>query len=138
MEMSQAASLAAVMPAAAPVSPAGAGAAGPGRADAVARFETLLYAPGGATPATTAALDPTLSGTALQNTGGVRAWAHGLSQDWRKLESSVARLSATQELSARDLMALQYQVTTASVSLELSSKSAGMVERDVQSLLQRS
>lgn len=106
------------------------GPASAAKPDSIARFQTLMFAPEGA--ATSAAMPTDSASTRVQG------WAEGVSSQWRGLEDAVQRMSTTQDLSPSELLSLQYQMMKASVSLELTSKSAGVVERNVQTLTQRS
>jgi type III secretion system YscI/HrpB-like protein len=124
----------AFVPQAATTQAAGQGqAAGPASAakpDSIARFQTLMFAPEGAATSVTIPTDDAST--------RVQGWAEGVSSQWRGLEDAVQRMSTTQDLSPSELLSLQYQMMKASVSLELTSKSAGVVERNVQTLTQRS
>jgi hypothetical protein len=100
------------------------------RPDSIARFQTLMYAPEG-----------TASAAATVNTPGAGAhmqgWLESVSSQWNGLDQSIQRMSSPNGLTPQELLSLQYQVLKASVSLELTSKSAGVVERDIQTLIQR-
>jgi Type III secretion basal body protein I, YscI, HrpB, PscI len=109
------------------------GPASAARPDSIARFQTLMFAPEGA--ATNAAMP----NAATESTGvRVQSWAEGVSSQWKGFDQAVQKMMATKDLSPKELLSLQYEMTKASVSLELTSKSAGMVERNVQTLTQRS
>jgi hypothetical protein len=109
------------------------GSASAARPDSIARFQTLMFAPEDA--ATNAAMPD----AATDNTGvRVQGWAEGMSSQWKGFDQAVQKMMATKDLSPKELLSLQYQMMKASVSLELTSKSAGMVERNVQTLTQRS
>jgi Type III secretion basal body protein I, YscI, HrpB, PscI len=105
------------------------------RPDSIARFQTLMFAPEGA--ATSAAMP---SGAADTSGASVRVqgWAEGMSSQWKGFDEAMQKMAATKDLSPKELLSLQYQLMKTSVSLELTSKSAGMVERNVQTLTQRS
>jgi Type III secretion basal body protein I, YscI, HrpB, PscI len=106
------------------------GPASAAKPDSIARFQTLMFAPEGAASSATMLADGA-------NTG-VQGWAEGVSSQWRGLDEAVQKMSTTQDLSPKELLSMQYQIMKASVSLELTSKSAGVVERDIQTLTQRS
>lgn len=103
------------------------------RPDSIARFQTLMFAPEGAASA---------AATPTANTPGAGAqaqgWLEGVSSQWKGFDQVVQKMTATKDLSPQELLSLQYQMVKASVSLELTSKSAGVVERDIQTLIQRS
>jgi hypothetical protein len=102
----------------------------PAPTDSISRFETLMYTPG----SDAAAASPAATGTQAHLRGALE----GLSTQWRGLDQVIARLSKTPELTPKEMMSLQYEMVKASTTLELTSKSAGIVERDVQTLIQRS
>jgi hypothetical protein len=110
------------------------GPASAAKPDSIARFQTLMFAPEGAAAGTA-----TMSPAAADGAGArVQGWAEGMSSQWKGLDEAVQKMSTTQDLSPKELLSMQYQMVKASVSLELTSKSAGVVERDVQTLTQRS
>ncbi len=108
------------------------GPASAAKPDSIARFQTLMFAPEGA--ANTAA---TVPATEVASTR-VQGWAEGVSSHWKGLEQAVQKMTTSQNLSPQELLSMQFEMTKASVSLELTTKSAGMVERNIQTLTQRS
>jgi hypothetical protein len=104
--------------------------------DSVARFEVLMFKPDGAN----SAVNPTTLQTASVEPGTSRlqGWAEGMSEQWKGLDQEIQRISTGRDLTPQELLSLQHRVLTASVSVELTSKSAGIVERDIQTLIQRS
>jgi type III secretion system YscI/HrpB-like protein len=117
------------------VGPAG-GSQSAARPDSIARFQTLMFAPEGVanSAATTA---PAAGNTGAGAAGRVQGWAEGVSAQWKGFDEAIQRMTTTQALTPQELLAMQHQLLKASVSLELTSKSAGVVERDIQTLIQR-
>jgi hypothetical protein len=112
------------------------GPAAAARPDSIARFQTLMFAPEGA-----AGSSATMSSTAASTpgaAGGLQGWAEDVSSQWKSFDDAFQRVSTAKDLSPQELLAIQHQLLKASVSLELTSKSAGVVERDIQTLTQRS
>jgi hypothetical protein len=112
------------------------GPAAAARPDSIARFETLMFAPEGAANST-ATTSPTAAATTGAG-GGLQGWAEGVSSQWKGFDDAFQRISTAKDLSPQELLSIQHQLLKASVSLELTSKSAGVVERDIQTLTQRS
>jgi hypothetical protein len=106
------------------------GPASAAKPDSIARFQTLMFAPEGTATGTA---------TAADTTGArVQGWAESMSSQWKGFDQVVQQMQTAKDLSPRELLSLQYQMMKASVSIELTSKSAGVVERDIQALTQRS
>jgi hypothetical protein len=95
-----------------------------------------MFKPDGAN----SAVNPTTLQTASVEPGTSRlqGWAEGMSEQWKGLDQEIQRISTGRDLTPQELLSLQHRVLTASVSVELTSKSAGIVERDIQTLIQRS
>lgn len=108
--------------------------------DSVARFETLFYAPAHAPTGTDVvsagwrpgALDANTTGTRL------REYADGISALWRASAQRTEQLMNSPNLSYRELLVFQKEISSTLVSVELASKTSGMVESGVQTLIQRS
>jgi hypothetical protein len=100
----------------------------------VARFESLLYAP---TTKTSASLQP----EALKFQDGaarLRAYADEMSALWRANAIKAEQMMNGPSVSYRDLLVFQREIGSTLVSVELASKTSGMVESGVQTLVQRS
>jgi type III secretion system YscI/HrpB-like protein len=107
------------------------------RPDSVARFEVLMFAPGGTSNASTPAT-PQTTAPAEPGRGRLQGWVEDMSAQWKGVDQEIARMTTAKDMSPQELLSLQHKVLTASVSVELTSKSAGIVERDIQTLIQRS
>jgi type III secretion system YscI/HrpB-like protein len=106
------------------------------RPDSVARFEVLMFAPDGVgNTATPAALEATSMGS---TSGRFQGWVEDMSNQWKGFDQEIQRMTTAKDLSPQELLSLQHKVLNASVAVELTSKSAGIVERDIQTLIQRS
>ncbi len=107
------------------------GSAAAARPDSIGRFEQLMFAPEGAAASSVSSAS-SIAGGRLQG------WAEGMSSQWHGLDQAMQKMATTKDMSPQELLSMQYQMVKASVSLELTSKSAGVVERDIQTLTQRS
>lgn len=116
----------------------------------VARFENLLYAPvNGQSTLTASTVNggrPEVVSMGWQsaspntNTAGtrLRAYADEISALWRASAQKTDQLMNSPNLSYRDLLVFQREISSTLVSVELASKTSGMVESGVQTLIQRS
>jgi hypothetical protein len=110
--------------------------------ESVARFENLLYAPvtGQSTlmASTVNGGRPEVVSLGWQSGTRLRAYADEMSALWRASAQKTEQLMNSPNLSYRDLLVFQREISSTLVSVELASKTSGMVESGVQTLIQRS
>jgi len=115
----------------------------PAARESVARFESLLYAPG----ATSTAPNPTgaialgwqpEAGSFAARASRLREYADEISALWRANAQRSEQIMNAPGVSYRDLLMFQREMSSTLVSVELASKTSGMVESGVQTLIQRS
>ena len=115
----------------------------PASRESVSRFESLLYAPGAKSTATTPAgtiafnSHPEAASTPA-GTSRLRAYADEVSALWRASAQRSEQIMNAPGVSYRDLLMFQREMSSTLVSVELASKTSGMVESGVQTLIQRS
>lgn len=112
--------------------------------ESAVRFEKLLYAPipkAGAIDAASTLLSAGRLGVPfVPNTAapGLRAYADSISAMWHASAERSARLLDNPQPSYRDLLVFQRDLGATLVSVEIASKTSGIVESGVQTLIQRS
>lgn len=109
-----------------------AGARMPAAAEAVQKFERLMYAPGMAPQAPR--FEPH---AAAGMQGGLGHHIEELSRRWELGQSALRRVMDTGAVSAKDLVLTQMQMIHCALDVEVSSKCASMFENGVQTLIQR-
>ena len=114
----------------------------PAARDSVARFENLLYAPGATSAANThgtiALSWQTQPANPPAGASRLRAYADEISALWRASAQRSEQMMNAPGVSYRDLLLFQREMSSTLVSVELASKTSGMVESGVQTLIQRS
>jgi hypothetical protein len=121
--------------------------------ESVARFEQLLNVPG-ASPRPEAvqaigrsepaqmiqtSFSPTSSNHVESLTlSHVRHYAEDLSNRWDATQKMVDRVIHADNISPRELLSVQQALTNGTIVFDVTTKAAGMIEQDMQTLIQRS
>lgn len=101
--------------------------------NSVARFEQLMFAPNGASPAGAGAL------SAASGVGNNRLQLHlqRLSERWEASQASLSRFADRNDVTTKDLVVTQMQMINCALDVEVSAKCASIFENGVQTLTQR-
>lgn len=103
----------------------------PASPGAVQKFNQLMFSAGGA--AAPATVSPMLADTG----NSLAAFAQRVSQRWETGQEALKGLANDGKVDASELIQVQIQLMNCALDVELSSKSASLLENGVQTVMQR-
>lgn len=110
---------------------AGSAAPLPASPGAVQKFNQLMFSAGGAAA-------PTIASPMLGGTGNtLTAFVQRVSQRWEMGQGALKGIAEGGKVGASELMLVQIQLMNCALDVELSSKSASLLENGVQTVMQR-
>jgi hypothetical protein len=101
----------------------------------VARFEQLMFAPANAASAGSAG--PARLSLDAGRSSSVRQYMESLSHRWQAGQNTLQQMTEAGNFTSRELVLTQIHMINCALDVEVSSKSAAMVENGVQTLTQR-